>query len=89
MGEFSFTLICFGYGGEGAKSGGGFAGANGGGVVVVRGNVLGVAELATSNYKMDLEGVKGTPGAQWGGNFAWTEVRNVVQIHLSNIGWGD
>ena len=51
--------------------------------------MLWVAELATSNYKMDLEGVKGTPGAQWGGNFAWTEVRNVVQIHLSNIGWGD
>ena len=48
MGEFSFTLICFGYGGEGAKSGGGFAGVNESGIVGGGGGVLGVAEMATA-----------------------------------------
>ena len=76
--EFLFPLICFGYGGEDAESGGEFAGVNEGGVVVGRGDVLRVAEPAKYEYSMELEGVEGLPGVQWGGGVAWTDVRHIV-----------
>ena len=62
MRNFRFPLVCFGDGGEFAKSGGGFAGVDKGGVVSGGGDVLRVAEAATSEYTVDLEGFKVTPG---------------------------
>ena len=55
--EFLFSLICFGYGGEGAESGGGFAGVNEGGVVGGRGDVIWVVEPVTDEYAVEFEGV--------------------------------
>ena len=51
--------------------------------------MLGVAEPETVKYLVESEGVKGSPGVQWGGGFAWTDVRNIVQVHIGNVGWGD
>ena len=58
-----------------------------GGFVRSLGDVIRVAEVATSEYALELEGVKVMPGVQWGGGVAWTDVRNVVHMHLGNIGW--
>ena len=55
-------LFCFGGGGECAESGGGFAVFDGGGVIGSRGDVLRVAESATAEYLVELEGAEGLPG---------------------------
>ena len=48
-----------------------------------------VAEVATYEYMVKLEGVEGTSGVGWGGGVVWMDVRHVVQVHLGAIGWGD
>ena len=75
MREFLFPLVCFGDGGECANSGGGFAGVDEGGVVSGRGDVRWVAESATAEYSVDIEGFEGSPGVRWGGSVAWMDVR--------------
>ena len=57
MKEFLFILIFFRRCGEGAGSGGGFAGVNEGGVVGGRGDVIWVVEPVTDEYSVELEGV--------------------------------
>ena len=47
-----------------------FGGVNEGGVFGGRGDVLRAVESATAEYLVDIEGVKGTPGVQWGGGVA-------------------
>ena len=51
--------------------------------------MLRVAVASASEYVVELEGVKDTPGVRWVGGVAGTDVRHVVNIHLSDIGWGD
>ena len=89
MREFRFPLVCFGGGGEGADICGGFTGVYEGGFVGGRCDRIGVAELATAEYSVDLEVFKGFPVVLWEGSVACTDVWHIVQVHLSNVGWGD
>ena len=68
---------------------GGFAGVKEGVVFGSRGDVLWVAESATAEYSVELEGVEGSHGVRWGGGVAWTDVRHIMQVHLGDVGWGD
>ena len=60
MKEFWFDLVLFGGVDECANSGGLFSNINEGDVVSGGGDVLRVAEAATSEYLLELEGVKVT-----------------------------
>ena len=51
--------------------------------------MLGVAELATSKYYVDIDGVEVSSGVRWVGGVAWTYVRHIVQVHLGDVRWGD